>query len=390
MNAGRSEKQKMEKFKSFCKKQIVFVVALFASLLSLILSPPTGERFISLDWRTLFTLFMLLLVLEGFKKEKMFYPFFCLTDRFKTLKGLTYFLVGVVFFLAPFITNDVSLVTFVPLTIIIFKGIKKEKYLLQTVILENIAAISGAFLTPFGNPQNLFIYTNTKVSPSSFILHMLPMWGMGLLGLFVAVNFIYRKNPKEPIYTNERIEHDAPDPQNRGLRVFYLALLVLLLVEIITRVFNFVDIVIIVLAALLIFDRKVFKKVDYYLLSTFFLFFLFSSSIADIPFVKDFLSTHVSGNEYWWGLGISQIISNVPGTALLLDFSNNYTALLYGVNAAGMGTIVGSLASLITFSIYNKEYPEEKKNFFKYFHFFSLCFLVLYILTALPIQNWTL
>ena len=348
MNAGRSEKQKMEKFKSFCKKQIVFVVALFASLLSLILSPPTGERFISLDWRTLFTLFMLLLVLEGFKKEKMFYPFFCLTDRFKTLKGLTYFLVGVVFFLAPFITNDVSLLTFVPLTIIIFKGIKKEKYLLQTVILENIAAISGAFLTPFGNPQNLFIYTN------------------------------------------ERIEHDAPDPQNRGLRVFYLALLVLLLVEIITRVFNFIDIVIIVLAALLIFDRKVFKKVDYYLLSTFFLFFLFSSSIADIPFVKDFLSTHVSGNEYWWGLGISQIISNVPGTALLLDFSNNYTALLYGVNAAGMGTIVGSLASLITFSIYNKEYPEEKKNFFKYFHFFSLCFLVLYILTALPIQNWAL
>ena len=344
----------------------------------------------SLDWRTLFTLFMLLLVLEGFKKEKMFYPFFLLTDKFNTIKGLSYFLVGVVFFLAPFITNDVSLVTFVPLTIIIFKGINKEKYLLPTIILENIAAISGAFLTPFGNPQNLFIYTNTEVSPSSFILHMLPMWSMGLLGLFVAVNFIYRKNPKEPIYMNERIEHDAPDSQNRGLRVFYLALLVLLLVEIVTRVFNFVDIVIIVLAALLLFDRKVYKKVDYYLLSTFFFFFLFSSSIAEIPFVKDFLSRSVGGNEYWWGLGISQIISNVPGTALLLDFSSNYTALLYGVNAAGMGTIVGSLASLITFSIYNKEYPDGKKNFFKYFDSFSLCFLVLYIVTAIPIKNWAL
>ena len=380
----------MKKINSFIKKQIVFVVSLFAALFSLLVSPPTPERFLSLDWRTLFTLYMLLLVLEGFKKEKMFYPFFKLTDRFKTIKGLSLFLVAVVFFLAPFITNDVSLVTFVPLTILIFKGIRKEKHLLEIVILENIAAISGAFLTPFGNPQNLFIYTNTAVSPTSFILHMVPMWSVGLIGLYFAVSFIFRKDPKEPIYLDESIDHESPDPDKRGLRIFYLVLLFLLLIEIITRIFNFIDIVMIVLAALLIFDRKVFKKVDYYLLSTFFFFFLFSSSVADIPIVKEYLSSHVGGNEYWWGLGISQIISNVPGTALLLDFSTNYTALLYGVNAAGMGTIVGSLASLITFSIYNKEYPEEKKNFFKYFHFFSLCFLVLYIVTALPIQNWAL
>ena len=380
----------MKKINSFIKKQIVFVVSLFAALFSLLVSPPTPERFLSLDWRTLFTLYMLLLVLEGFKKEKMFYPFFKLTDRFKTIKGLSLFLVAVVFFLAPFITNDVSLVTFVPLTILIFKGIRKEKHLLEIVILENIAAISGAFLTPFGNPQNLFIYTNTAVSPTSFILHMVPMWSVGLIGLYFAVSFIFRKDPKEPIYLDERIDHESPDPDKRGLRIFYLVLLFLLLVEIITRIFNFIDIVMIVLAALLIFDRKVFKKVDYYLLSTFFFFFLFSSSVADIPIVKEYLSSHVGGNEYWWGLGISQIISNVPGTALLLDFSTNYTALLYGVNAAGMGTIVGSLASLITFSIYNKEYPEEKKNFFKYFHFFSLCFLVLYVVTALPILNWAL
>ena len=380
----------MKKINSFLKKQIVFVVSLFAALFSLLVSPPTPERFLSLDWRTLFTLYMLLLVLEGFKKEKMFYPFFKLTDRFKTIKGLSLFLVAVVFFLAPFITNDVSLVTFVPLTILIFKGIRKEKHLLEIVILENIAAISGAFLTPFGNPQNLFIYTNTAVSPISFILHMVPMWSVGLIGLYFAVSFIFRKDPKEPIYLDESIDHESPDPDKRGLRIFYLVLLFLLLIEIITRIFNFIDIVMIVLAALLIFDRKVFKKVDYYLLSTFFFFFLFSSSVADIPIIKEYLSSHVGGNEYWWGLGISQIISNVPGTALLLDFSTNYTALLYGVNAAGMGTIVGSLASLITFSIYNKEYPEEKKNFFKYFHFFSLCFLVLYIVTALPILNWAL
>lgn len=381
---------KMKKINSFLKKQIVFVVSLFAALFSLLVSPPTPERLLSLDWRTLFTLYMLLLVLEGFKKEKMFYPFFKLTDRFKTIKGLSLFLVAVVFFLAPFITNDVSLVTFVPLTILIFKGIRKEKHLLEIVILENIAAISGAFLTPFGNPQNLFIYTNTAVSPTSFILHMVPMWSVGLIGLYFAVSFVFRKNPKEPIYLDERIDHESPDPDKRGLRIFYLGLLFLLLVEIITRIFNFIDIVMIVLAALLIFDRKVFKKVDYYLLSTFFFFFLFSSSVADIPIVKEYLSSHVGGNEYWWGLGISQIISNVPGTALLLDFSTNYTALLYGVNAAGMGTIVGSLASLITFSIYNKEYPEEKRSFFKYFHFFSLCFLVLYVVTALPILNWAL
>ena len=319
----------MKKINSFIKKQIVFVVSLFAALFSLLVSPPTPERFLSLDWRTLFTLYMLLLVLEGFKKEKMFYPFFKLTDRFKTIKGLSLFLVAVVFFLAPFITNDVSLVTFVPLTILIFKGIRKEKHLLEIVILENIAAISGAFLTPFGNPQNLFIYTNTAVSPTSFILHMVPMWSVGLIGLYFAVSFVFRKDHKEPIYLDESIDHESPAPDKRGLRIFYLALLFLLLVEIITRIFNFIDIVMIVLAALLIFDRKVFKKVDYYLLSTFFFFFLFSSSVADIPIVKEYLSSHVGGNEYWWGLGISQIISNVPGTALLLDFSTKYTALLY-------------------------------------------------------------
>lgn len=380
----------MERIKAFCKKQVVFVVSLFLALLSLLITPPTGERILSLDWRTLFTLFMLLLVLEGFKKEKMFYPFFCLTSRFKSIKGLSLFLVAVVFFLAPFITNDVSLVTFVPLTIVIFKEIQKEKYLLPVVILENIAAITGAFLTPFGNPQNLYIYTNSSVSPLSFILHMVPMWLVGMVGLFLGVTFIYRKNPKEPIYVNNEITHEAPDRDKRGLRVFYVFLLFLLLLQIITRIFNFVDIVIIVLLSLLIFDRKVFGKVDYYLLSTFFLFFLFSSSISSNPVIGEFLSDHVGGNEYWWGLGVSQIISNVPGTALLHPFSENITALLYGVNAAGMGTIVGSLASLITFSIYNKEYPKEKKNFFKYFHAFSLCFLVLLVLTALPILNWAL
>ena len=379
----------MEKIRNFCRKQIVFTVSFLAALVSLIISPPTGERFLSLDWQTLFTLFMLLLVLEGFKKENMFLPFFRLTERFNSVKALSFFLVGTVFFLAPFITNDVSLVTFVPLTIMIFRHIGKEKHLLEIVILENIAAITGAFLTPFGNPQNLFIYTNVNVSASSFIIHMVPMWITGMIGLAAAICFVFRKDGGERIYTHKEIE-DTVSPERRGLRVFYLFLLILLLVEIITRVFNFVDITLIVLALLLVFDRKVFLKVDYCLLSTFFFFFLFSSSIGENGRIGEILSTFVSGNEYWWGLGVSQIISNVPGTALLLPFSTNYTALLYGVNAAGMGTIVGSLASLITFSIYIKNYPEDKKRFLKYFHLFSMCFLLALILVALPIQNWQL
>lgn len=379
----------MERIKTFLKKQPVFVVSLFAALLSLVITPPDAKRFLELDWRTLFTLFMLLLVLQGFKKENMFLPFFRLTEKFNSVMGLSYFLVATVFFLAPFITNDVSLVTFVPLTIMIFRHIGKEKHTLKIVILENIAAITGAFLTPFGNPQNLYIYANSAVSPSSFIIHMVPMWLTGLVGLSVAIRLVFRKNPGEKIYEHKEIE-DNRDPSRRGLRLFYLALLVLLLVEIITRVFNFVDIVIIVLVTLLLFDRTVFIKIDYFLLSTFFLFFLFSSSIGGNARIGEYLSTHVAGNEYWWGLGVSQIISNVPGTALLHPFSENITALLYGVNAAGMGTIVGSLASLITFSIYNKEYPDDKKSFMKYFHIFSLCFLVALIAVALPIRGWAL
>lgn len=292
--------------------------------------------------------------------------------------GLSYFLVAVVFVLAPFITNDVSLVTFVPLTIILFRHIGKEKYTLPIVILENIAAITGAFLTPFGNPQNLFIYTNSEIAPSSFILTMLPLWLVALLGLSLAVRFIFRKDTKEKIYLHKEFDSSF-DNSRRGLRVFYLALLVLLLFEIITSSFNFVDVAIIVIVSLLIFDRGVFKKVDYYLLSTFFFFFVFSSSIGGNERIGEYLALSVKGHEYWWGLLISQVISNVPGTALLFPFSENIKALLYGVNTAGMGTLVGSLASLITFTLFTKEYPNKKGEFLKVFHGFSLVFLIVLV-----------
>lgn len=379
----------MSKLLSFVKRQSVFVVALCASIIALFITPPTLERIISLDWHTLFTLFMLFLVLEGFKKENMFAPFFRLTGRFKNVMWLSYFLVGIVFFLAPFITNDVSLVTFVPLTILIFKELKMEEYTLKIVILENIAAITGAFLTPFGNPQNLFIYQNMGVSPFAFILHMLPLWTVGLLALLVAIRVVFKK--KSSLEIKETIEIKTGDEgENKKKKIFYLVLFAVLLIEIITRVFNFVILTSVVLFSILIFDRKVFKKVDYFLLSTFFFFFLFSSSIGENGKISEILASSVKGYEYWWGLGVSQIISNVPGTALLFPFSENYNALLYGVNSAGMGTIVGSLASLITFSIYTKEYPLEKKRFLKYFHLFSLCFLVVLIVFALPIKNWQL
>ncbi|MBQ0071000.1 MAG: hypothetical protein KBS81_03970 [Spirochaetales bacterium] len=376
-------------FKTWVKEEIVFCVSFLAAVFALILTPPAVERFFALDWKTLFSLFMLLLTLEGLKKENMFLPFMRLTTGFQSVMALTYFLVAVVFFLAAYITNDVSLVTFVPLTIAIFRFIGKEQYTVKVVVLENIAAITGAFLTPFGNPQNLYIYANTEIGPMAFVLHMMPLWFAALCGLAVAIRIVYRKNPKERIYVHKEIEGEW-DPARKGLRVFYVALLALVLFTIISGKFNFISIVCFVLIALLVFDRSVYGKVDYILLATFFCFFVFSSSIAANPKISAVLSKYVAGNEYWWGILVSQIVSNVPGTALLHPFTENMTALLYGVNTAGMGDLVGSLACLISFRLYTQAYPTEKGRFLKYFHLFSTCFLVLLIVVAVPLKNWAI
>ena len=164
----------MKKLFSFLMREKMLALSLLAAAASLIITPLTPKRLLEIDWRTLGTLLMMLCVLEGFKQENVLRPLETLASKLGSMTSLSLFLIFGVFFTSMFVTNDVSLIIFVPLTIMLFKNGGKEKYILPVISMENIAAIRGSLLTPFGSPQNLFLYGQANISVWRFMLHMLP------------------------------------------------------------------------------------------------------------------------------------------------------------------------------------------------------------------------
>lgn len=356
----------------------MLVVAVIAALVSFIITPPTKALFTSVDWKTLATLFMLLSVLDGFKSENLFLPVIKFAGRIKSQAGLSFFLVFSVFFTSMFVTNDVSLIIFVPLTIILFRAGDKEKYIIPVATLENIAAVRGSLLTPFGSPQNLFLFSESGLNAGKFMLMMLPLWigSMILLALFIL--FLYRKDKGEKIISQSG-KSDEWKPEGRRKRIVYLSLFIIIIATIVSRTPYWLYVTGFVVLMLLIFDRKVFKRVDYALIITFLCFFIFSSSVAANPKISEFLRSSVAGNEYWWSLALSQIISNVPASIVLWPFTDNLKALIYGLDSAGLITIIGSLASVINMRIYLREYPGNGLKFIKTFEIISLAFFAIIV-----------
>ncbi len=370
------------------KKDIMLFVSLLAAAVSLFITPPSLALLYKIDWRTLATLFMLLSVLEGFKKEQIFNPLLKRTARIKSMRRLSCFFVYSVFLSSMFVTNDVSLIIFVPLTIFLFKAGGKERYILPVLTFENIAAIRGSLLTPFGSPQNLFLFSQSGISAQSFMLMMLPLWifSAGLLYLFIL--FLFRKDERESIDAYGSQEFEGWDPARRGKRILYLSLFVIVLASIVTRTNFWPFVALFVALSLLIFDRKILLQTDYVLLLTFLCFFVFSASICANPAVSDFLSRAVSGHEYVWSILLSQVISNVPASIVLWPFSKNLRALIYGLDSAGLCSIIGSLASVINLRIYVREYPGRGWAFIKTFTWISLAFFAIVVLPQLWLIVW--
>lgn len=370
----------MNRIKELFKKDLMLSVSLAAAIISLFITPPDRELLTAINWKTLATLFMLLSVLEGFKKENIFVPVLKKTGTISRIKNLTVFFVGSVFFSSMFVTNDVSLIIFVPLTIILFKAGGKEKYILPVLTMENIAAIRGSLLMPFGSPQNLFLFTQSGVSVASFVLRMLPLWGFSAILLYMFILFLYRKNLKESTGITTQTEFPEMDPKRRPVRILYGILFTAVILTIITRTRFWPYITVLVLIALLVFDRKVLVQTDYVLLLTFLCFFIFSASICKNPVISDFLKKSVAGHEYFWSIALSQVISNVPASIVLWPFSTNLTALLYGLDSAGLCSIIGSLASVINLRLYLKEYPGKGMEFIKVFQIISLIFFAIVVI----------
>ena len=376
----------MKQVTAFLKKELMLTLSLFAAAAALIITPPTKALLRDIDWRTLGTLLMMLTVLEGFKRENVLRPVIRLAGRLRTMTGLTLFLVFGVFFTSMFVTNDVSLIIFVPLTILLFRAGGKERFLLPVLTLENIAAVRGSLLMPFGSPQNLFLFGQAEVTAWHFMLHMLPPCALSAVLLICFILFLYRRDLREPIGTEAA---DTPwQPEGRVRRIVYLALFVLVLLVIVTRTRFWYAAVAVVLLTVLATDRTLFAKVDYVLLLTFLCFFVFSSSITANPKISAVLRRAVAGNEYWWGIGLSQLISNVPATIVLYPFTRNFAGLIYGVDTAGLCSLIGSLASVINYRIYVREYPGSGGRFIKVFTLVSWAFFLLVVIPGLLLSRW--
>ena len=365
------------------KKDIMLSVSLLAAVISLFITPPSKDLLSSIDWKTLCTLFMLLTVLEGFKKENIFSPLLKRTSRLKSMKGLTFFFVFAVFLTSMFVTNDVSLIIFVPLTIILFRAGNKEHYIIPVLTFENIAAIRGSLLMPFGSPQNLFLYSQSGISAPDFIKMMFPLWIMSAFLLTGFIFFLYKKDLNEEIIVPEEDVCAEWKKENRIKRILYLSLFTLVIAAIVTRTPYWPLVSLIVLAAVLIFDRTILLRTDYVLLLTFFCFFVFSSSICKNPSISAFLEKSVRGHEYIWSILLSQLISNVPASIVLWPFTDNLKALLYGLDSAGLCSLIGSLASVINIRIYIREYPGNAMKFIIKFTWISLIFFAIVVVPQL-------
>ena len=377
----------MKRIVRWIRQEAMLTLSVLAAVIGLLITPPTKDLLRQIDWRTLGTLLMMLCVLEGFKQENVLASVVRLAGKLHTMRALTLFLVFGVFFSSMFVTNDVSLLIFVPLTILLFRNAGQERYILPVLTFENIAAIRGSLLMPFGSPQNLFLYGQAQVSFWRFLLHMLPLCVLSGLLLIGFIFFLYRKNPKESA-APEGMSEKTDEPSGFKRRM-YLALFTLILFVIVTRTGFWYIALGIVLLTILLADRRLFLKVDYVLLVTFLCFFVFSSSIAGNQSIAGFLRKTVAYHEYWWVIGLSQVISNVPASIVLYPFTKNFAALIYGADTAGLCSLIGSLASVINYRLYVREYPNNGRRFIKVFTLISWAFFLLVVIPGLLLSQWS-
>ncbi len=385
----------MNKIIALFKRELMLSVSLLAAIVSLFITPPSVKLFSAIDWKTLAILFMLLTVLEGFKKESIFNPLLNMISKFGGMTLLTCFFVYGVFFTSMFVTNDVSLIIFVPLTIILFRAGNKEHYILPVLTFENIAAIRGSLLTPFGSPQNLFLFNQSGINAFDFVKMMFPLWAGSFLLLLIFILVLYRKNLREEISVNKDDVCTPWEDSHRLKRIVYLFLFALVIGTIVSRTSWWPYITIFTAIMLLTFDGKILLQTDYVLLLTFLCFFIFSSSICGNEKIAALLAESVTGHEYAWSILLSQLISNVPASIVLWPFITKETAaeglyfysglkpLLYGLDSAGLCSIIGSLASVINLRIYSREYPGKAISFMKTFTWISLVFFGIVVIPQL-------
>ena len=360
------------KFTAFIKKNIVMLIALLAAVITMFIVPPDGEYKGYFDFKTLTCLFCVLAVVCALKNINFFYMLARkVVILFKTARMSVLALVYITFIGSMLIANDMALLTFLPLGYFVLTTTGMHKYMAFTFIMQNIAANLGGMLTPFGNPQNLYLYTKFEIPNLEFMAIMAPPFIISVL-LITLCCIIFVKS--EPL--------SLPDQKivlEPGKTVLYLLLFTLSIVIVFRGIPYWIGLI--VIPTVLIFvDRKALKMVDYGLLLTFVFFFVFAGNMARIDAVRDLLSALLEKSTLLFSIISCQFISNVPSAILLSQFTDNYAELLLGVNIGGVGALIASLASLITFREYTRTNPGKTTYYIGMFSLFNFGFLI--ILTA--------
>ena len=353
----------------FIKKNTVTVIAFAAAVITMFFVPVDKEYIGYFDFKTLTCLFCVLAVVCALKNINFFYILAKKVVRlFKNARLSILALVYITFIGSMFIANDMALLTFLPLGYFVLTTTKKEKYMAVTFILQNIAANLGGMLTPFGNPQNLYLYTKFEIPNLEFIKIMAAPFVFSVALITLCCIVFIKPEP---------LSIDDEKPEMSIKRVVLYLILFALAVIIVFRVIPYRIGLIIIPAVLLFADRKALKAVDYPLLFTFVFFFIFSGNMARIEVVRNFFSVLLEKSTLLFSTLSCQFISNVPSAILLSQFTDNYPDLLVGVNIGGVGTLIASLASLITFREYMKHNPGKAGYYIGRFSAFNFSFLIL-------------
>ena len=333
------------KLREIIQKEKVLIIAAIAAVVSMFFVPPTMAYIDYIDVRVLCLLFSLMAVVAGFQSCRVFEALAqkMLTGE-KKLRTIGWVLVALPFFTSMLITNDVALITFVPFTMLVLKMVGGEKEAALIVVLQTVAANLGSMTTPFGNPQNLYLYANYNMSGADFFKTVLPLAAVSLSALWLCGFLVSGRSIQVSFSGKACIE-------NKGKLGVYAILFVLCLLAVL-RIAPYGIVTAVVAIALLVLDRKLLLKVDYALLLTFICFFIFAGNMGEISAVQNFLAGIMEKNALLTSALASQVISNVPAAVLLSEFTENGRTLLAGVNIGGLGTPIASLASLISLKLY--------------------------------------
>ena len=357
----------MKKVLIFARGHAVFLIATLLAIITSFIVPPSSAYFDYIDFKTLACLFSTLAVVCALKNIK----FFGIVARkiihaTPNLRASVLALIYITFIGSLFIANDMALITFLPLGWYVLSETGNEKYTPWLFVLQNISANLGGMLTPFGNPQNLYLYSKFNIPTGEFMLIMLPPFLLAV-AMLTACAFFFPK-------TELTLKAKEPFVFKRTRSIIYLVIFTLTILMVFSVIPWQIGILI-TLVAIFILDRHALLRVDYFLLGTFFMFFIFAGNMSSIGVVKDLLSSLLEKSTLVFSTISCQLISNVPSAILLSQFTTNYKALLYGVNIGGTGTLIASLASLITFAEYSRTGAGSRLKYLGIFTLLKVIFL---------------